>query len=568
MLTEILGALDGGHRTIVLIGALGIGKSTLLQRVAAEIGPRFNVGLVWNSELFTHGVYETLCATFEVTAEPRDKNAYRAAFLACVAEHDTQQKRTVLIVDEAQKLDVSLLDRLVGLAARTPGLSLVLAGQSTLADKLIRCTHRADGPILEMPPMTAAETEAYIHHRLAQVGGSPDLLGPGVARVIHTASAGFPREVNRICDLCLLVAANRSLPRVGPDLVQTVVEATEFTDIVAGLRPSQSLAGPAPATPLRIAQPASAVFRQAGPAGIKAATTGVARPDAGTAEPHPLELTDRLETPASARPAPASTAPSAPFPARRRRLSLPATLAGAALSTTLAIGFLMLEPAITLPAFFGAPGENTGIGAIWRSLVGGTGPRQDHPRPLTELVREGTGPLPAGADARFRLAVQIAGQSPQASVAAYSHAALLGHSRAAYYLGQIFESGDGVPKDKALANAWYNAAAKDVRLAGSALASVERPVRGDVAAPIPLSDSIGGDGRAELVWTSGNGPDPHEYRVEFAGAAPGRAIDAGTYIRSAARIVLPDGATRWRVVALDSTGRRAAASDWQDLHRN
>lgn len=49
-----------------------------------------------------------------------------------------------------------------------------------------------------------AETIAYIRHRLAVGGGSPQLFHRNALRLIYRNSGGIPRVINTLCDLALV----------------------------------------------------------------------------------------------------------------------------------------------------------------------------------------------------------------------------------------------------------------------------------------------------------------------------------------------------------------------------
>ena len=182
---------------------------------------------------------------------------------------------------------------------------------------------------------------------------------------------------------------------------------------------------------------------------------------------------------------------------------------------------------------------------------------------LADLARN----LPDDPEERFRFAVLLADKDPQLALVAYSHAAAQGHPRAAYYLGQIFEIGDGVPVDIALARAWYQKAAIVLDVAQSSLARLSSPERGAFLPPQPLMGRVTADARAELSWTSSEGPDPEAYVIEFAGASSSETLGSMMVFVSAALATLPPGAERWRVIATGRNSPELQASDWQPLIR-
>ena len=177
--------------------------------------------------------------------------------------------------------------------------------------------------------------------------------------------------------------------------------------------------------------------------------------------------------------------------------------------------------------------------------------------------------MTSGADrdpaAQFHRALEIAGRDPTAAIVAYARAALMGHHRAAYYLGQIYETGDGVPTDFALARAWYERAAVSDDRARTLLGGVPEPeLQGAIAVPLLLFAGRSGAMRADFVWTSGEGKDPAYYILEIAVAPEDGPLETFRLKSSAANLPVGKEADYWRIVAVDADSG-IAASDWQRI---
>ena len=165
-----------------------------------------------------------------------------------------------------------------------------------------------------------------------------------------------------------------------------------------------------------------------------------------------------------------------------------------------------------------------------------------------DALRRIVEPLPELPEEQFRKAVTIAGQYPEAAASAYALAANADHERAAYYLGQMFEIGEGVPIDFVQARAWYQRASSRIDAAKRRLAGL--PVDKDtspLAPPVPLYSRMAANGEFEMVWTSGNGADPKGYAVEFAKPDGEilRRIDG--LVTTVLRSPLPETASYWRI---------------------
>jgi hypothetical protein len=183
-------------------------------------------------------------------------------------------------------------------------------------------------------------------------------------------------------------------------------------------------------------------------------------------------------------------------------------------------------------------------------------------RARIDRLRTAMADYPAAAEDRFRFAIDRAGTDPLAAVAGYAGAALLDHRRAAYYLGQIYETGDGVAVDRALAREWYSLAATEIAGAAALLEALAAPqVEGAPGAPLPLFAGPAGPGQVALIWTSAEGPDPAAYRIDLASEAGEILATSAVQRLSALRMDLPEAARLWRVVALGD-GDAAVASPW------
>ena len=133
--------------------------------------------------------------------------------------------------------------------------------------------------------------------------------------------------------------------------------------------------------------------------------------------------------------------------------------------------------------------------------------------------------------------------APQAVAIGYARAAARGNGRAAYYLAQLYESGDGVAYSPRTAQVWYDFAARhgiDAPTERRATTGSQLP-QGSPRARAMFSEAA--QGALELVW-QGSGP----FVVEL-GPRPGRATAYHETDLSAVRLSAPPGLLWWRVSA-------------------
>lgn len=189
-----------------------------------------------------------------------------------------------------------------------------------------------------------------------------------------------------------------------------------------------------------------------------------------------------------------------------------------------------------------------------------------------EIAMPGAGAPPIAplddpsAEVLLERALTIGVTDPVAAAIAYARAALRGEKRAAYYLGQQFETGVGVARDKAAARAWYDLAQDSVRSARYRLAGLAPDTQtAPLKPPVPLLGGPLPDGAAEFVWTSGQGADPEFYLVETA-MTPGTASRRIGPLQLTALSVSEAAADRvWRVLAIRAGESGYAVSDWHAM---
>jgi general secretion pathway protein A len=151
------------------------------------------------------------------------------SFLAARAQEDVF---TVLIVDEAQNVSMSLLEQMRLLSnletAKKKLIQIIFVGQLELEKKLrlpsLRQLNQRISVRFETKALSRDDTERYIRHRIAVAGGAPRLHFKGSAfRAIWNYSKGYPRLINLICDRALLAAYMDRSPVIAPKYVRKAV---------------------------------------------------------------------------------------------------------------------------------------------------------------------------------------------------------------------------------------------------------------------------------------------------------------------------------------------------------
>ncbi len=141
-------------------------------------------------------------------------------------------RRTIIIIDEAQILNTSVLETVRLLSNfETPTeklLQIILAGQPQLAQRLanpeMAQLYQRISMLTTLIPFGLEDTRNYIEHRLTIAGyKGPPLFTSAAVRLIWERSGGVPREINTLCFNALLLARAAEQKQVDSVILNEVV---------------------------------------------------------------------------------------------------------------------------------------------------------------------------------------------------------------------------------------------------------------------------------------------------------------------------------------------------------
>jgi AAA domain/LysM domain len=179
-------------------------------------------------------------------------------------------RRFVLVVDEAQNLDDSVLETVRMLSNfethNTKLLQIILAGQPRLAAKLaqprLSQLRQRVAVLSHLEPFTVEDTGLYIGHRLKVAGycGEP-IFDAASITLIARESKGIPRNINNICYNSLQLSSIRGHRTVTAQVVQEAVTGLDMESLASEPRTdaAEIVAPPVvAATPAKVSGPRSA----------------------------------------------------------------------------------------------------------------------------------------------------------------------------------------------------------------------------------------------------------------------------------------------------------------------
>jgi general secretion pathway protein A len=219
-LAHLLYGVQGGGGFVLLTGEIGTGKTTVCRSFLEQVPPHCNLAYIFNPKLTVLELLDTVCHEFGIAvAPPADRPATVKDFLdplnAYLLQAHAAGRNNVLVIDEAQNLAPEVLEQLRLLTnletSERKLLQIILIGQPELRTMLARpeLEQLAQRVIARyhLGPLSEAESEQYVRHRLAACGlDRPLPFERGALRRVHAASRGVPRRINLLCDRALLGA--------------------------------------------------------------------------------------------------------------------------------------------------------------------------------------------------------------------------------------------------------------------------------------------------------------------------------------------------------------------------
>jgi putative secretion ATPase (PEP-CTERM system associated) len=224
--------VEQGEGFIVITGEIGAGKTTLVEHVLSTLDHRrFVAARVVTTQLNADDLLRTVASAFGVTQEGLDKASLLRRLEGFLRQTHHQNKRSLLLIDEAQNLAVGPLEELRMLSNFSMGprplLQSFLLGQpqfrATISRPELEQLRQRVIASYHLGPMSGEETRAYIEHRLRTVGWSNDpRISDEAFRRIHEHTDGVPRRINTLCSRLLLFGFLEERHIIDGDVVQAV----------------------------------------------------------------------------------------------------------------------------------------------------------------------------------------------------------------------------------------------------------------------------------------------------------------------------------------------------------
>lgn len=251
-LASLVNGIECGFGFQVLVAQPGMGKTTLL----FDLLERFNTSrtaFLFQQQDDPRDFLQSLLLELKSESAETSKAKLYGQLNDLLSEVAQTHERVIVVVDEAQNLEDSLLETLRQLSnfetSRAKLLHIVLAGQPQLAKTLARPEQQQlrqrVSSIARLSPLGLDETRTYLSHRLNIAGyRGPGIFTTTAVQSVWSNAHGIPRNMNTLCFNAMLLAYAQSARRVDE---HAVMEATQdldldfvLADVAGSERPSVS----------------------------------------------------------------------------------------------------------------------------------------------------------------------------------------------------------------------------------------------------------------------------------------------------------------------------------------
>ncbi|HTU42179.1 MAG TPA: AAA family ATPase [Candidatus Aquilonibacter sp.] len=231
-LASLYYGIDSERGFLALIGKPGTGKTTLLFQLLEKFRGAARTAFIFQTQCDSREFMRFLLAELGCETMEHDFVRMHDEFNKLLLQEASAGRRFIIVVDEAQNLDRSVLETIRLLSdfetPRAKLLQIVLSGQPELADKLasrkLSQLKQRISLLSGLAPLSVEESGNYVNHRLRIAGYSGDpLFTPEAMHLVTEFTEGIPRNLNNFCFNAMSLGCALQQRVIGAELVEEVI---------------------------------------------------------------------------------------------------------------------------------------------------------------------------------------------------------------------------------------------------------------------------------------------------------------------------------------------------------
>ena len=232
-LNSLIYGIEAGCGFVALIATPGSGKTTLIFEMLHILRDKARIVFLFQTISTPTDLLRSLLSGLGVRDLQGNLVEMQIRLRDLLTEQYRLGKRVVVVIDEAQNLDDSVLEMVRMLSnfetARDKLIQIILAGQPQLAEnigspELLQLRQRIS-IFARLQPFTAEETTPYILHRLRVAGYNSEmpLFTKDALALIALCSEGLPRNINNVCFNALSLGSALQQKPIDREVIRQVI---------------------------------------------------------------------------------------------------------------------------------------------------------------------------------------------------------------------------------------------------------------------------------------------------------------------------------------------------------
>jgi type II secretory pathway predicted ATPase ExeA len=226
-ISTLLESVEARNKFVVVAGETGAGKTNLLKWLTTRYEDERDVYYMPKPPTTNDDLLEYLCE--EVLQPGWLSRLFSSYSLYSIQDEldEALDEPTVLIVDEGHEASLDVLKWIRTAIDHIDNLTVIAAGLPEFVETLegeVHTLYSRATNILELDSLDRDETVELIRSRIEEAGGgSLEPFTQDALLEIYSHTGGFPREVLRACNKCVLHASREDMSIVNEDDVKDIL---------------------------------------------------------------------------------------------------------------------------------------------------------------------------------------------------------------------------------------------------------------------------------------------------------------------------------------------------------